>query len=76
LLVTKQGLNRHASKGQSCLDDPEISSAWPEFRESLLGQANFSAGVIEPLPPFQIHEQGAAGIAHVGGMDCAATELP
>ena len=25
---------------------------------------------------FQIHQQGAAGIAHVCGMDCSATELP
>ena len=37
LLVAKQGMNRHASEGQTCLDHSEISTAWPEFGESLLG---------------------------------------
>ena len=76
LLIPQQCLNRCACKGQTSRDGAEMAAAGEQFRQGRLGKTSLCAEFIHPAALLQIHEQRAAGIAHVTAVTSSFGEIP
>ena len=76
LLIAKHRRDRHTGKGQAGSDHGEGIGAGPQLRQQRHRHPEGLAELGVPAAGPQIHQQGAAGIAAVGGVALTSAELP